>query len=101
MVEFFLYKSLKKPLTFFGLKDKYIYYAAISAIGGIVIGIILSTIFNTIGTVTGLIISGVGIWYTFKLQEKNGMYNKTKNVGEIHIFPNRFKYKQIKSNRKC
>lgn len=81
-------------MTFFGLKDKYIYYAGGSAIGGFVITAILSNTLGTIGTIIGIAIAGGGIWYSFHLQVKKGLYNKTKNAGEIHIFPNRYKYKK-------
>lgn len=76
------------------MKDKYIYYAGGSIIIGLIVGGILSNIIGFMGTLTGFSIVGVGIWYTFHLQEKKGLYNKTKNTGEIHIFPNRFKYQK-------
>lgn len=95
-MEFFLYKSLKKPLTFFGLKDKYIYYAGGSVATGLIVVGILSNIIGIVGTLIGFSIAGGGIWYTYHIQEKKGLYNKNKNTGEIHIFPNRFKYHKRK-----
>ena len=86
-IEFNLYKSLKKPLVFFGFKDKYIFYA----LGGILAGFVVGTILSTI---IGFILSGGAIWYAQHLQKTIGLYAKTKNKGEIHIFPNRFKYKR-------
>lgn len=94
MDEFFLYKSLKKPLIFFGFKDKYIYYAIGGIAGGFVIGTILSSFIGIIGTVIGFAVSAGSVWYTSKTQSKKGLYNKTNNAGEIHIFPNRFRYKR-------
>ena len=41
---FFLYKGLKKPLVFFGLKDKYIYYAMGTAVGGLFCAAIFSSL---------------------------------------------------------
>lgn len=100
MDEFFLYKSLKKPLVFFGFKDKYIYYAIGGIAGGFIVGTILSSFIGIIGTIIGFVVSGGSVWYTSRMQNTKGLYNKTNNVGEIHIFPNRFKHKQLKSNRK-
>lgn len=91
--KFFLYKSLKKPLVFFGFKDKYIYYAVASVGGGIIVGTILSSFIGIVGSIIGITLSGGGVWYVSKLQKTKGLYNKTKNAGEIHVFPSRFKYK--------
>lgn len=98
---FYLYKGLKKPLVLFGLKDKYIYYAIGFFIGGVVVGMILNGFIGFIGSVIGLGVGGVGIWGAFKLQDTKGLYNKTKNHNEIHIFPNRIsitKFKRKVSN---
>ncbi len=93
---FFLYKGLKKPLVLFGLKDKYIYQAAGFAIGGILCLAILPSMIGYIGLIIGAGIAGIGVWYTFKTQDQKGLYNKTKNKNEIHIFPKKFKYKKTK-----
>jgi len=98
---FFLYKGLKKPLVFKGLKGKYIYQGAGAFIGTLVGSIILSKI---LGFLFGLIIAvGIGsfiIWNTYRKQRVNGLYNKTKNFNEIHIMRNRAKNKKLyeKSN---
>lgn len=91
---FYLYKGLKKPLVFFGLKDKYIYYALGFAIAGIVCIGALSSAIGFIGVILGLVIGGGGVWYTFKMQDNRGLYNKSKNNNELHVFPKKFKYKK-------
>ncbi|MGC4130248.1 MAG: DUF4133 domain-containing protein [Bergeyella sp.] len=94
-MSFQLYKGLKKPLVFFGLKDKYIYYA-LGVIGGgfIVIAILNSTV-GFLGILVGAGIIGGGLWWIFKLQDTKGLYNKTKNEDELHIMPKRFKNKTL------
>lgn len=82
---YFLYKGLKKPLILFGLKDKWLYYAMGTAVGGLVSIAILSSIFGTIGTFIAAGVAGGGIWWIFRCQDKYGLYNKTNNNNEIHI----------------
>ena len=88
---YFLYKGLKKPLIFFGLKDKYIYYALGSAVGGIVVVAILSSIFGIFGMIIGAALGGTGVFLSYKTQDTKGLYNKTKNEEELHIIPSKFK----------
>lgn len=88
---FFLYKGLKKPLIFFGLKDKYIYYAMGSAVAGLVTVAILSSLIGFFGTIIGAVIGVGGVWVTFKMQDKKGLFSKTKNDKELHVMPKRFK----------
>ena len=88
---YFLYKGLKKPLMFFGLKDKYIYYAMGSAIGGLVTIAILSSLFGIFGMLIGAAIGGTGVFLSYKTQDSKGLYNKTKNEEELHIIPSNLK----------
>ena len=74
---FYLYKGLKKPLVFFGLKDKYIYYG----IGCAAVGFI--------GLIIAACLGGGGLWYTYHAQKTLGLYNKQRNHEEIHVFPKR------------
>lgn len=101
-MKFYLYKGLKKPLVLFGLKDKYIYWAIGLFVVGFVLGGILSSFgLGFYGTLIGFVISGIGIWGAFKLQDTKGLYNKTKNDNELHIFPARMsitKFKRKKVN---
>ncbi len=94
-MEFYLYKGLKKPLVFFGLKGKYLYWGGGFSVGGFICTGILTNIFGLIGILIGSVIIGGGIWFTFFLQDKKGLYNKTKNNNELHIFPNSMKNKNI------
>lgn len=99
---FYLYKGLKKTLVFFGLKDKYIYYALGSALGGLICLASLPSFIGFFGALIGAGIGIGGVWYTFHSQKTKGLYNKVRNNDEIHIFPKRFrkssqKKQQIKS----
>ena len=88
---YFLYKGLKKPLIFFGLKDKYIYFAMGSAIGGIITVAILSSLFGLFGMIIGAAIGGTGVFLCYKMQDSKGLYNKTRNEEELHIIPTKFR----------
>ncbi|AZI20612.1 DUF4133 domain-containing protein [Chryseobacterium taklimakanense] len=97
---YFLYKGLKKPLVFFGLKDKYIYYAMGALVAGLQLAAIFSYFIGLFGTLVGFALSGVAIYLIFRMQDKKGLFNKTKNHDELHIFPKLFKhYGQKKENR--
>ena len=89
-----LYKGLKKPLVFFGLKDKYIYYALGIAISGFIGAAVISSFIGIFGTLLGLGLGGFGIWTVYRTQDKKGLYNKTKNENELHVFPKKIKIKQ-------
>ncbi|MGA9212962.1 DUF4133 domain-containing protein [Kaistella sp.] len=76
---------MKKPLVFFGLKDKYIYYAMGSAVGGFMTVAIMSSLIGGWGLLVGAAIGGIGIWWSYKMQDTKGLHNKTKNDEELHI----------------
>lgn len=95
---YLLYKGLKKPLIFFGLKDKYIYYAMGSAILGIILIAILSSLFSVFGLVIGAGFGSAGIWLSYKTQDQRGLYNKMRNDNELHIIPTQFK--NLRFNKK-
>ncbi|WP_210150719.1 DUF4133 domain-containing protein [Chryseobacterium scophthalmum] len=97
---YFLYKGLKKPLVFFGLKDKYIYYAMGSAVGGIVTVAVLSSLIGIFGTIAGAALGVAGVWLSFRMQHKKGLYNKTKNDIELHVMPKRFDNSKLLKNNK-
>ena len=82
---YLLYKGLKKPLVFFGLKDKYIYYAMGSAVGGFMTVAIMSSLIGGWGLLVGAAVGGIGIWMSYKTQDTKGLHNKTKNDEELHI----------------
>jgi len=91
---FYLYKGLKKPLVFFGLKGKYIFYA-VGVIGvGVVSSLALSKI-GLIGSLLGLGIAAGGVYLIFKRQAKRGLYDKTRNENQVYIFPKRIRQRKI------
>ncbi len=96
---FYLYKGLKKPLVFFGLKDKYIYYALGSALGALICLASLPSFIGFFGALIGAGIGIGGVWYTFHNQKTKGLYNKVRNNDEIYIFPKRFKSHHKRNNK--
>ena len=94
---FYLYKGLKKPLVFFGLKGKYIFYAVGVIGGGITAALILSK-FGLLGSLLGLAITAAGVYFIFKRQDKYGLYDKNKNFNQILIFPKRLQNKNFLKN---
>jgi len=94
--EYLLYKGLKKPLVFKGLKGKYIYQAGGAFAGTMLLSIILSKILGVfIGVVVAIVIGGGIIWDTFRRQSTHGLYTKTKNFKQIHIIGNRTKNRKL------
>lgn len=94
---FYLYKGLKKPLVFFGLKGKYIFYAVGIIAGGVVSALILSK-FGLLGSLLGLVVTAGTVYLLFKRQDKYGLYDKTKNFNQLFIFPKRVTNKKILKN---
>lgn len=91
---FYLYKGLKKPLVFFGLKGKYIIYA-VGVIGaGVAAALVLSR-FGLLGSLLGLAATAGGVYLIFRRQDKYGLYDKTRNSHQIFIFPKRMHHKKI------
>ena len=91
---YYLYKGLKKPLVFFGLKGKYIIYAVAVIGAGVVAALILSK-FGLLGSLLGLLVTAGGVYFIFKKQDKNGLYDKTKNFDQIFIFPKKLNNKRF------
>ncbi len=96
---YYLYKGLKKPLVFFGLKGKYIFYAVGVVGGGVVAALILSK-FGLLGSLLGLAVTAGGVYLIFRRQDKNGLYDKTKNFDQVMIFPKRFNHKKFADHLK-
>lgn len=94
---FYLYKGLKKPLVFFGLKGKYIFYAVGVIAVGVISALILSK-FGLLGSLLGLAVTAGGIYLIFRRQDKCGLYDKTKNFGQILIFPKRLDSNKLLKN---
>ena len=91
---FYLYKGLKKPLVFFGLKGKYIFSALGVIVGGVIAALILSK-FGLLGSLIGLALTGGGVYLIFRRQDKNGLYTKTKNFNQVLIFPKKINNKRL------
>lgn len=91
---YYLYKGLKKPLVFFGLKGKYIIYAVAVIGAGVVAALILSKL-GLLGSLLGLLVTAGGVYLIFKKQDKNGLYDKTKNFDQIFIFPKKLNNKRF------
>jgi len=94
---FYLYKGLKKPLVFFGLKGKYIFYA-VGVIGGGVISALILSKFGLLGSLLGLAVTAGGVYLIFRRQDKSGLYDKTKNFNQILIFPKRLDNNKLLKN---
>ncbi|WP_346985941.1 DUF4133 domain-containing protein [Chryseobacterium sp. POE27] len=94
---FYLYKGLKKPLVFFGLKGKYIFYA-VGVIGGGVISALVLSKFGLLGSLLGLAVTAGGVYLIFRRQDKYGLYNKTKNFDQILIFPKKLDNNKVLKN---
>jgi len=94
---FYLYKGLKKPLVFFGLKGKYIFYA-VGVIGGGVVSALILSKFGLLGSLLGIAVTAGGVYLIFKRQDRYGLYDKTKNYDQILIFPRRLDYKKLTKN---
>ncbi len=91
-MSFSVFKGLEKPLVFFGLKDKYIYYALGVIVGTLIIGGIASSIIGNVALLIVFVLGGITLSYIFKMQDKIGLYKKTKNTKQIHIVnKNKFK----------
>jgi len=96
-MEFYLYKGLKKPLIFFGLKGKYIIYA-VGVIGaGVVAALILSK-FGLLGSLLGVTSTAGGVYLIFRRQDRYGLYDKTRNSDQVFIFPKRMHHKKLLKN---
>lgn len=62
-----------------------------SAIGGLITAAILSSIFGIFGMIVGAVMGGSGVFFSYKTQDRKGLYNKTKNEEELHIIPAKFR----------
>jgi hypothetical protein len=67
--------------------------------GGVVAALILSK-FGLLGSLLGLAVTAGGVYLIFKRQDKNGLYDKTKNFDQVMIFPKRFNHKKFADHSK-
>lgn len=70
-----------------------------SAVGGLVLIAILSSLFGLFGMIIGAAVGGTGVFLSYKTQDSKGLYNKTKNEEELHIFPAKIKNAKLLSKK--
>ena len=86
---FYLYKGLKKPLVFFGLKDKYIYYGIGCAAVGIIGMIALPSLIGFIGLIIAACIGGGSLWYTLSCtKDLRPLITSKETMKRYMSFPN-------------
>ena len=76
-----MFKGLQKPLEFFGLQGRYIYWAA-GTVGGAIVGFILT--YCLVGFVVGLIVlvAAVGVGAALiLLKQRKGLHTKCTDNG--------------------
>ena len=76
-----MFKGLQKPLEFFGLQGRYIYWAA-GTVGGAIVGFILA--YCLVGFVVGLIVlvAAVGVGAALiLLKQRKGLHTKCTDDG--------------------
>ena len=76
-----MFKGLQKPLEFFGLQGRYIYWAA-GTVGGAIVGFILA--YCLVGFVVGLIVlvAAVGVGAALiLLKQRKGLHTKRTDDG--------------------
>ncbi|MBB5440639.1 hypothetical protein HDC92_004342 [Pedobacter sp. AK017] len=85
-----VYKGLRRPLIYKGLKGKFIAWGVTSLVTGLVLGGLLSTMVNMyLGGFVALAATAAGLAFTISRQ-KGGLHSKTRFPG-IFIHPNRLK----------
>jgi hypothetical protein len=76
-----MFKGLQKPLEFFGLQGRYIYWAA-GTVGGAIVGFIIA--YCVVGFVTGLIVlvASVSVGAALiLLKQRKGLHSKRTDNG--------------------
>jgi hypothetical protein len=89
-----LYKGLQKPLSYKGLKGKFIGWGAASLSGGLILGGASGALINMY---LGVVVSLVLICSTFLLilsLQKKGLHSKKRDHG-IFIQPSRLKFRYV------
>ena len=76
-----MFKGLQKPLEFFGLQGRYIYWAA-GTVGGAIVGFIIA--YCVVGFVTGLVVlvASVSVGAALiLLKQRKGLHSKRTDNG--------------------
>ncbi len=84
-IKYPLYKGLQKPLMFKGLKGKYIYIAAITAVSSLIVSLIC---FGLFGNFIGILVLAIGVGgglFLIAQKQKKGLYSKKKLKGVFVI----------------
>ena len=85
-----IYKGLEQPLSYKGLKGKYIGWGIGSLAGGIFLGWLIGAVLNMyLGVMMSLLLAGAGFGYTL-YRQKNGLHNKKRAQG-IFVHQNRIR----------
>jgi len=85
-----VYKGLQKPLTYKGLKGKFIAWGAAALVGGLILGGISGAFINMyLGAIVALC-SIAGMLCLVLSQQKRGLHRKSRQVG-IFIQPSNIK----------
>lgn len=82
-----LFRGIGKPLVLFGLKDRFIYQAIGGAALGLVSAVVLSLPLGFLGMLLGLGLGGGLILWTYKRQDKKGLYQKEKTSDQLLVYP--------------
>jgi len=81
-----VYKGLQKPLSYKGLKGKFIAWGAVALVGGLTLGGISGAFINMyLGAAVALGSIGVMLFYVLS-QQKKGLHSKSRHNG-IFIQP--------------
>jgi len=90
MERFSIYKGLQQPLSYKGLKGKYIGWGIGSMASGIFIGGLFGAIYNMyLGVFLSLALGGGMFWYTLYRQKK-GLHDKRRETG-IFVHQNKIR----------
>lgn len=91
IVQYPVYKGLKKPFVFKGYKGKFIYYVG----GGLVLSIVIGAVgtsFNIFLGIGAMIAGAVGsIMFVSHLQKTKGLFNKAKHDNILWVHSNKIK----------
>lgn len=66
-----------------------------SAVGGFMTVAIMSSLIGGWGLLVGAGIGGIGIWWSYKMQDTKGLHNKTRNDDELHVISVQIKNTKI------
>ncbi|SDD70813.1 hypothetical protein [Pedobacter soli] len=81
-----VYKGLQKPLSYKGLKGKFIAWGAVALVGGLILGGTTGAFINMyLGAAVALGSIGVMLYYVLS-QQKKGLHSKSRHNG-IFIQP--------------